>query len=83
MLFSHFSLINSATFYLTKRYRYKFVGEVISDILDTKRIIHRLTLGFPKEMKKANSISIVPGIDSLIRSGNVTSKEHKRKDCLK
>ena len=36
----------------------KFVGGVMTDILSTKEIIQRATLGILKGMKKRNSISI-------------------------
>ena len=37
---------------LAKWYRYQFVEEVLSNILSTKEVIKRVTLGIPKEMKK-------------------------------
>ena len=38
----------------------------MTNILSTKEVIHRVTLGTPKGIKKAVSISIAPGIEILI-----------------
>ena len=50
----------------------------MTNILSTKEIIHRATLGIPKEMKKKEiTISSAVRAEFWIRSENITSKEHK------
>ena len=39
-------------FRVTNRYRYQFVGEVVSNILSTKEITYYVTLGIPDGKKK-------------------------------
>ena len=48
----YFSLITSEIFQLTNRCRYQFVKKVMADILSTKDIFQRATLGLSKGMKK-------------------------------
>ena len=75
------SLITSEIFQLTHRYRYQFVGKVMTDI---KEMIQQCaTLGFPRELKSAFSISIAFCLDVLIRNENITPEECKTKNRLK
>ena len=46
-----FSLITADKFQSTNRYRYQFVGEVITDILSTKEITERATRGGNEKMQ--------------------------------
>ena len=48
-----------------------------------KKIIQCATLGIPKGMKNAVSISIAFCLDVLIRNENITSEECKTKNRLK
>ena len=48
--------------------RYKFVEEGMTDILSKKEIIKHATVGIPKGMKNAVSISIAFSLDILIRN---------------
>ena len=57
-----FSLITSEPFWLTDRFRYQFVGEVITNIhnlLSTKEIIHCVTLGIPRGDEKIQFLLFV------------------------
>ena len=56
---------------------YRFVKEVMTDILRTKEIIQRPTLGILKGIKNTVSISIAISGDILIRNENIASKGHK------
>ena len=47
-----FSLITLDIFQLTHRYRYQFVGEVMTDMWSIKEMIQCVTIGIPKGMKK-------------------------------
>ena len=49
------------------------------DILCTKETIKCATLGIPKGMKNAISISFAFTIDILTRNENIDSQEHKTK----
>ena len=49
----------------------------MTDILRTKEIIQRATLGILKGIKNTVSISIAISGDILIRNENIASKEHK------
>ena len=46
--------IRFTTFQPTGRYRYQFVGDVMTGILRTKEIIKRATLGIHRWVKKCN-----------------------------
>ena len=48
-----------------------------------KKVIQRATLGIPKGMKNAVSISIAFSLDFLIRNENIISEERKTKNRLK
>ena len=61
-----FSLITSEIFQLIYRYRYQFVGEVMTDMRSIKEMIQCVTLRIPKGMKNAISISIA----NMIRGGH-------------
>ena len=62
---------------------YQFVGEDVTDILNIRETIQHATLGIPKGMKNAVSISIAFRVDILFRNENIISKEHKTKNRLK
>ena len=53
------------------------------DMTSIKEMIQCATLGIPKGMKNAISISIAFCLDFLIRNENITSEECKTKNCLK
>ena len=48
-----------------------------------KKMIQCETLGIPKGMKNAVSISVAFCLDFLIRNENITSEECQTKDLLK
>ena len=78
-----FSLITSEIFPLTYRYRYQFVGEVMTDMWSIKERIQCASLGIPKGMKNAIYIFIAFCLDFLIRNENTPSEECKTKSRLK
>ena len=49
----------------------------MTDILSTKEIAQPATLGSPKGIKNAVSVSTVSDVESLIRNENITSEGHK------
>ena len=55
----------------------------MADMWIIKEIIQRATLGIPKGMKNAISISTAFRLDFLIRNGNIISEGHKTKNRLK
>ena len=55
----------------------------MTDMRSIKEIIQRATLGIPKGMENAVSISIAFSFDFLIRNENIISKERKTKNRLK
>ena len=68
----------SEIFQLTNRFRYRFVGKVMIDILSTKEIIQCASLRIPKGMKRKQfPISIAFSADILIRNDNKILEEHK------
>ena len=77
-----FSLIISETFLLTDRYRYQFVGELMTHVLSKKECNVR-PYGFPRESKNATSISIAFRVEILIGNENIISEECKTRNLLK
>ena len=67
-----FLLLTSEVFQLGNRYKYQFVGEMMTDILSTNERTKRATLGIPKGMKKYNFYFYC-----------IISEERKTKNCLK
>ena len=77
-----FSFITSEISQLTGQYRYQFVGEIMTDFLTTKEIVRPATLGIPKGMRNAVSISIAFSVEILTRNETQTQSKKTFKIIL-
>ena len=50
----YFSSVTEEIFQLINQYGYKFVGEVLTNMISTKEMIRREAVGIPNGMKKCN-----------------------------